>query len=323
MTEFLPSRLIRGPHLQTVLSSVGLRRLQVNRNAGCFRRAAIDEIADCGDGVRLLIQHTPPQHPDDPRTVVLFHGWEGSSESTYLLATATMFWAAGFRVLRVNLRDHGPSHHLNEGLFHSCRLDEAVGAVRWVRERFTEDEFFLGGFSLGGNFCLRIAASSAAADLCIKKVFAICPVLDPVETMHALDDGWVGYRQYFIRKWRRSLSNKQAAFPDIYDFTELERFSSIGKMTQHFVDHYTDFPDLLTYLNGYAITRNRLKDLPIPSEVLLAKDDPVIPIVSAKHIARATNLHIDLQQRGGHCGFLVDYRLTSWLDDWLLRAVGS
>ena len=321
MTEFSPPKILRGPHLQTVLSSVGLRRLQVRRNALPFRKATIEEIADCGDGVRLLVEHTPPQQNDQPRTVVLFHGWEGSSSSTYLLATSTIFWSAGFRVLRVNLRDHGPSHHLNEDLFHSCRLDEAIGAVSWIRRRFPDDDFFLGGFSLGGNFCLRIAASAAAPDLRIEKLFAVCPVLDPVETMHALDGGWVGYRQYFIRKWRRSLGNKQAAFPDAYDFSDLEHFTSLGRMTEHFVDHYTEYPDLMTYLRGYAITGDRLKELSVPSRVLLAADDPVIPSQGAKRLALSTNLQLDVQAHGGHCGFLVDYGLRSWLDEWLLRAV--
>lgn len=322
MTEFLPPKLIRGPHLQTVLSSLGWRRFRVQRNAGDFCSAAVDEIADCGNGVRLLVQHTPPLDADIRRTIVLFHGWEGSSNSTYLLATAAKFWVSGFRILRVNLRDHGPSHHLNRGLFHSRRLDEAIGAVRWIRERFTEDEFFLGGFSLGGNFCLRIAASAAAPDLRIKKVLAVCPVLDPVETMRALDHGWSGYRQYFIRKWRRSLSQKQAAFPEVYDFTELERFSSLGKMTEHFVVNHTEYPDLFTYLNGYAITGDYLKDLSVPSAVLLAGDDPVIPVAGVGRLARPKNLHIDVQPRGGHCGFLVDYQLSSWLDSWLMRVIG-
>lgn len=322
MTEFLPPRLIGGPHAQTVLSSLGLRRFGVQRNAATLNDASRDEIAECGDGVRLLVQHAPPQTQNYARTIVLFHGWEGSANSTYLLASATKLWAAGFRVFRVNFRDHGSSHDLNKGLFHSRRLDEAIGAVRWIREQYPDDEFYLGGYSLGGNFCLRIVASPAAADLGIKKIFAVCPVLDPAETLRALDEGWLGYRQYFMRKWRRSLRLKQAAFPDAYEFSELRQFSSIGQMTEHFVDHHTEFPDLATYLNGYALTGNFLADLSVPSAVLLSTDDPVIPISGVKRLAQSKNLDIDVQRQGGHCAFLASYRLNSWLDFWLMRSVG-
>ena len=77
----------------------------------------------------------------------------------------------------------------------------------------------------------------------------------------------------------------------------------------------------MTYLRGYAITGDRLKKLSVPSEVLIAVDDPVIPARGAGRLAASTNLHLDIQPHGGHCGFLADYGLSSWLDEWLLRAV--
>ena len=36
---------------------------------------------------------------------------------------------ADYDVARLNLRDHGDSHHLNDEIFHSCRIAEVVGAV--------------------------------------------------------------------------------------------------------------------------------------------------------------------------------------------------
>ena len=61
---------------------------------------------------------------------MLLHGWEGSSDSLYLLSLAQPLFEAGYDVARLNLRDHGDSHHLNEEIFHSCRIAEVVGAVR-------------------------------------------------------------------------------------------------------------------------------------------------------------------------------------------------
>ena len=67
---------------------------------------------------------------------MLLHGWEGSADSTYLLSLAQSLFAAGFEVVRLNLRDHGATHHLNRELFHSCRLPEVVGAVRALARKF-------------------------------------------------------------------------------------------------------------------------------------------------------------------------------------------
>jgi len=319
MQSFKPPILLRSRHLQSILGSSGARRLLVRRRAVALMAASRDEIADCGNGVRLLLHHAPPLSARPAAGVaVLIHGWEGSGDATYLLSAGRRLRAAGYRVVRLNLRDHGASHHLNRELFHSCRLDEVVGAVRWVQQRFPEEPLVLGGFSLGGNFALRVAAKAPAAGLRIRQVAAICPVLDPAETMHALDNGWQLYQRYFLAKWRASLLRKARVFPDDYAFGDLRRFRTLAAMTEFFVRQYAGYADLQTYLQGYALTEDCLADLQVPSRVLLAEDDPVIPIVSLQRVARTATLHVDCAQFGGHCAFLKDYRLRSLADDYLL-----
>jgi predicted alpha/beta-fold hydrolase len=285
--------------------------------------AARDQVIDCGDGARLLLHLNEPQNAERRGTAVLIHGWEGSASSTYMLSAASQLWLAGYRVARLNLRDHGDSHHLNRALFHSCRLDEVVGAVKWVQREFPDSPLYLGGYSLGGNFALRVAARADAADLEIRRVVAICPVLNPEQTMEALDSGWVGYRMYFIHKWRRSLKLKRAAFPSEYDFSNLERFKTLESMTDYFVRHYTEYPDLLTYLRGYALVGDRLAGMRVPGEMLVADDDPVIPVNALEQLARPDSLRIRRSAFGGHCGFLENYRLRSLLDRYLVDALDA
>ena len=255
---------------------------------------------------------------------VLIHGWEGSSRSSYMVSAAGRLAQAGFRVVRLNLRDHGDSHHLNADLFHSCRLDEVLNAVAVLHRRFPRERLYLGGFSLGGNFALRIATRAPAPwGSAIEQVAAVCPVLDPRATMVALDQGLLHYRLYFIRKWRRSLELKREAFPALYDFGELERFSTLRGMTDYFVCNYTEFPDLESYLHGYAVTGGRLAGLEVPTEILLADDDPVIPVRDVAGLARTPALTVRRSRYGGHCGFIADYRLSSWLDEYVARVFGA
>lgn len=323
MTDFTPPRLIRGPLLQSFLANVGPRRKKVVAAAAGMVAQSRDEIADCGNGVRLLLQHAVPHTPDNREVMVLIHGWEGSGNSTYLLSAATQLWLRGYRIVRLNLRDHGNSHRLNRGMFHSCRLSEVVGAVRWIQNAFQDESVSLIGFSLGGNFCLRVAASAVHEKLDIRQVVAVCPVLDPRQTMEALDTGWPGYRYYFIQKWRNSLEKKKSAFPMVYDFANLSRFNTLRGMTEYFVDRYTDFPDLDSYLNGYALTGEFLSGLAIPSTMLLASDDPVIPVSGLDRIARPACLTIERSEFGGHCGFVSSYRLEGWLDGFILETLAS
>lgn len=274
-------------------------------------------VLDCGDGAKLM-GLVSRHNPGVGRMAIMIHGWEGGADSLYLMSCAGRLYREGYDVFRLNLRDHGGTHGLNRGLFHSCRIDEAVGAVKAVHEKFHPERLFLGGFSLGGNFALRIAARAPAAGISLAAVAAVSPVLDPDKTMDALENGWFLYHRYFIRKWRRSLALKRQLFPEYTDLADLSRFKTLREMTAYFAPRYAGFPDMATYLAGYAITGDRLATLSAPSLVIAAIDDPVIPAEDLERLARPKALRICTTPNGGHCGFFNNYRLDSWAEARIL-----
>lgn len=314
--DFLPPRPLRHAHVQSLLGSWPVRHWVARRRAASLLAAARPEILD-GGGARLLGFHSRCEGAPKG-LVVLLHGWEGSTESEYMLSAGALAHRSGFDVLRLNFRDHGNTHALNEGLFHSCRLDEVGHAVAAAAALRPVPRLVLIGYSLGGNFALRVAAKAREFGLALDRVVAICPVLRPHSTMEALESGLWIYRHYFLRRWRRSLLAKAAAFPTLYDFGPLERFPTLTETTAYFVERYTEFPDLDAYLNGYSLTGPVLESLDVPSRIIAAQDDPVIPIADLSEIARPPALEITLAPNGGHCGFIEDFLLGSWLDRQLL-----
>ena len=284
--------------------------------------ASRELILDCGDGVRLLswAADPQPQRARSPRRLaVLLHGWEGSSDSLYLLSVAQLLHERGFTVVRLNLRDHGGSHALNRGLFHSCRIAEVVGAVGRLQDLYPDAALSLAGFSLGGNFCLRIGARAPRAGIRIARIVAVCPVIDPATTLAALERGPAMYRHYFLFKWRRSLRAKQRAWPDTYDFGRLLAGPSLTAMTEHMVLKYTDFPDLASYLRGYAITGDALATLEAPAHLITAADDPMILAHDLEQLARPPSLQLTVTPHGGHCGFIDALTGPSWIDRMIVQ----
>ena len=319
--NFIPSGFLRNRHLQSIFAG---RPPRSNRVAAAWRPYAAETeelIVDCGDGVRLLGYRSLPRESNG-RMVVLIHGWEGHADSTYMQSSAMSLLDAGYAVFRLNLRDHGPSQHLNEDLFHSCRLDEVVGAVRWIAAHNPDYSLSLAGFSLGGNFSLRVAAA-AGDELGVDRVVAICPVLNPADTMVALDSGLFLYRYFFIRKWSRSLKRKRAAFPHRYEFGDLGRFKTLEHMTDYFVTEFTEYPDLHSYLRGYSLAGERLADLTTRSTILLAEDDPIIPIEGLDAVRLSPEVQVVRTQYGGHCGYIEHFKPESWLDSFMLRHLES
>jgi predicted alpha/beta-fold hydrolase len=230
-----------------------------------------------------------------------------------MLSLAQSLFNAGFDIVRLNLRDHGETHHLNRDIFHSCLLPEVVGAVQRLQEMFPARPLFLSGISLGGNFMLRVAAKARDAGLRIAKVVAISPVLDPVETLHALEHGHELYHWYFIRKWNRSLVKKQAAWPH-YDFAKFLRLTSLREKTAEMVAKFTHFAGLEEYLNGYSITGDRLATLSSPATIITSMDDPIIPPGGLERLSQSSYLKVTLTRYGGHCGFFDTLSGETWLE---------
>jgi predicted alpha/beta-fold hydrolase len=320
---FRPPVWLANRHVQTMLGSIPPRRNLLRWRARQLLASATPQIIECDDGVRLLAAVDLPAANDNGQLVVLIHGWEGSADSGYMITLAPVLVAAGFTVVRLNLRDHGDSHHLNRDLFHSCRLQEVVDAVRWVQENYPDKVVSLAGFSLGGNFCLRVGAAAEQAGIRIKKIVAICPVLNPAQTMQALDGGWGGYRRYFLNRWRGSLDKKRKVFPALYRFGDLRRFRSMESMTDYFVREHTDYADLQAYLSGYALSGNRLAELSVPATLLLSQDDPVIPHFGLADVRLPDHVTVLETAVGGHCGFMESLRLHSWLDDFVLAELSA
>jgi hypothetical protein len=204
-------------------------------------------------------------------------------------------------------------------LFHSCRLPEVVGAVSRLQALFPRHRLMLAGFSLGGNFFLRVGAVARSAGLALARIVAVCPVLDPATTLDALERGPAVYHRYFLRKWRRSLRLKQAAWPGVYDFGDMIADRSLRSMTEQMVLKHADYPDLATYLSGYAITGGLLESLETPTRLITSADDPIILAGDLARIARPPALELTVTSHGGHCGFIDALRGPSWVDRQIVR----
>ena len=323
-SDFRPHRLLRNPHVQSVLASSGLRRLLFRRQRSGLSRGAVEHILDCGDGVRLQGFHTAQETLTESRgLIVLLHGWEGSADSTYILQTGASLVRAGFDVFRLNFRDHGDTHHLNPGLFHSCLIDEVVGAVSALNRLFPDRALGVAGFSLGGNFALRIALRAPAANIPLKYVMAVCPVISPRNGLYGLESALPVYERYFLHKWRSSLKRKQALYPTTPMFERNELRGNLRDLTRSLVLRHTGFASLEEYLDGYSLEGAALANLDIPATILTAADDPVIPISDFRALQLSEMVELEVAEHGGHCGFIRDFSLRSWTEDYIVARMGE
>jgi predicted alpha/beta-fold hydrolase len=238
--------------------------------------------------------------------------------------TAAQLLARGFDVFRLNFRDHGDTHHLNEDLFHSNRLDEVVHAALDVSRRFAGDvPMRVAGYSLGGNFALRLALRAPEAGLALAHVAAVCPLLDPATTMDRIENGLPLYDWYFARKWRRSLERKRSLFPQRHDFDDTVLALDIRALTDWLVQRHTAFGTLEAYFDGYAIAGGRLAGLTVPAHILMAEDDPVIPFETFRDWALPAQATLEIAPWGGHCAFIENAACDGYAERWVAERLAG
>jgi predicted alpha/beta-fold hydrolase len=282
-----------------------------------MRDAARQVILTTPDNIRLLGHYSPQGAEKAAGGVILLHGWEGSADSTYILCTGDALYRRGYDIFRLNFRDHGDSHHLNPGIFYAVLLEEVFQAVRQVCQQADGKPVFLVGFSLGGNFALRIARRMQQEPIeNLSHVVAISPVLDPAKSTLRVDQ-YPLIRVYFLKKWRQSLEKKQRLFPDVYDFAPVMTVKTIQAVTDVLLEKYSDFNSAVQYFREYSLLKDAVKDLAVGTTIMTAKDDPIIPVEDFYQLELNERTNLSIHDFGGHNGFIDGFFLKSWYEQQL------
>jgi len=270
-------------------------------------------ILDCQDGIRLHGEYSPNKNPERG-LVIMIHGWEGCSTSSYLLSTASYLYNLGFSIFRLHLRDHGPTHHLNPEPFLAIRLDEVLDAVGQIQAKFPHDSNYLVGYSLGGNIATRVAAHIDQRPIQLDKVVAVCPPIDPNKAGESIRYSLI-YNRYFVGKWQKSFRKKIACFPEHQVNEDIFKHSDLMSLHEAFVPRYSGPPNAASYLKAYSLSDQTLPKMDAPCHIILAADDPVIPVESAQQLPKLDKLTLEITPYGGHCGFVKNYRMHAWVDE--------
>jgi predicted alpha/beta-fold hydrolase len=325
---FCPHGLIRYGRLQTMLAMYRPQRVSgvAAGEAAVIVDAGRDE-SGLDERVRLLGFYNRSRSQAASRGLVIsLHGWEGSSHSVYNLVLTDRLLEAGFDVFRLNLRDHGPlaalvPHALNRGLFLGTLLDESHTAVQRVAELAGDRPVYLVGPSMGGNFVLRMAMLHSTRPLPnLRKVVAVSPAINPGRSTDLID-AQLMFRHYFRTRWLRSLLTKQRLFPEHYNFRELAELDRLRPMTERLVRRYTPFESADEYFASYAVRGDALATVAVPTTIITAADDAVVPVADFYALASGPELEIQIHPAGGHVGFLDLGPLRHCLPELILSAL--
>ena len=298
---FQPHSVFRRGHAQTLAAYAWPRGFRFH--------SEIDEerFFDVAPEVKALAHCRWQNERDKHPTLVVWHGIEGSSASVYMLATAEKGFRAGFNIIRVNFRNCGGTEHLTPTLYHGGLSEDLRAVISELIEKDRLKRMFLVGFSLGGNLVLKVAGEYG--DHSPEEILGVCAVSPSIDLTASADlilkrSNWI-YQQDFVRRLKQRIRIKHRLYPDLYDVSGLRGVRTLREFDERFTAPANGFADAADYYYRASSLRVAAQ-IRIPTLVIHAEDDPLIPITPLGDTAIADNPYILLlaPKQGGHVAFI-------------------
>jgi hypothetical protein len=221
--------------------------------------------------------------------------------------TAEKAWQKGFHVVRLNQRNCGGTEAFTPTLYNSG-LSADVGRVVDLLDREGRGGLCLGGFSMGGNLVLKLAGERGA-ELGVKviAVVAVSPSIDLAACAQALEApaNWI-YQWEFVRSLKRRLRKKAKLFPDRFDLSALRPIRTVCQFDEAYTAPDGGYASAEDYYERASALRV-LAGITVPTLILHAQNDPLIPFesFSSPALTRNPQIHLVAPAQGGHCAFLA------------------
>jgi predicted alpha/beta-fold hydrolase len=238
------------------------------------------------------------------KLLILVHGLEGSSQSSYIRSVAARFSKA-VDICAVNLRSCSGSLNLAPRLYHHGATDDMDELVRHAVGCY--QEVFLMGFSLGGNLVLKylgesqwnhpqqlISGMAVSAPIHLKSCVAV--IHQPAQRL---------YHDMFLRELKVKVAQKSRQYPEIFNAGLLPQTKTLRDFDNHFTAPVFGFENGEDYYEK-ASSLPYLKTLQRPALLLQSMDDPMLdkPCFPYDLATPGGVFRLKVTRYGGHTGFL-------------------
>lgn len=314
MRPFVP--LFTNPHLATIAGNFW------PRPDGNARWPTAAVLYSTEPGVEILV-HTQYPEGTSKGEVILVHGLEGSSASGYARSMSHHALERGFTAHRFNMRSCGGTDALANTGYHAGLTSDLLWVLR-ERRKLGAPPLFVVGFSLGGNMALKLAGELAEkGPELLAGVCAVSPPIDLAASVDAIErPANILYQNRFVARLKDRIRRRHVLAPEIYTLEHLPKIRTVREFDDHYTARLFGFGTAINYFRTQS-SNQFLEHIRVPTLVIHAKDDPMVPFYSFDHPAFERNpcLKLIAVDHGGHLGFLARGSPRFWLDsvvlDWI------
>ncbi len=315
---FRPHPFVLGGDLQTVAAAYWPMRN--------YPYSAARHEVTLADGDRLVLHDDCPlSWPPGGPAALLMHGLAGSHLSGYMVRIAAKLKERGVRAFRLDLRGCGAGFGLARWPYHSGRAEDAAAAIEFLARLCPSSPVSLVGFSLSGNIVLKLCGELGEARLGnLRSCLAVCPPIDLAACSRRLS-AWRNrfYDRHFVTLLLAELGRKHAQLTDSPGADYAHRPRTLFEFDDTFTAPVCGFGDAATYYRT-ASAGPMLSGIRIPTRIIAAVDDPLIPSDVFRTTAVSSSVDVRVAAGGGHLGFLarrgadpdrrwIDWRVMDWI----------
>jgi predicted alpha/beta-fold hydrolase len=222
----------------------------------------------------------------------------------------------GYAVHRTNMRSCGGTDTACRTMYHAGLTVDTLAILRAISAR-AEGPLFLCGYSLGGNVTLKLAGELGhQAGQLVAGVTAISTPVDLAACVRTLSrpQNWI-YQWKFLRALKARIVRRAALYPDAYSTAKLRSVRSVYEFDDAYVAPFFGFGTADNYYATQSAIRF-LEQIRVPTLLVQAEDDPMIPFEIFQDYRLRSNPHITLlsEPYGGHLGFIADTAPRFWVD---------
>jgi predicted alpha/beta-fold hydrolase len=312
--DFQP--LFRNPHFLTIAGNFWSRRLDEKRFPAVRKTYRITD--------RVSVVAVAQQPEGEPKgQLVLLHGLEGSADSGYMRSFAQAALEAGFGVHRLNLRTCGGTEALSETMYHSGLTSDTIQVADRLQHEYRQP-IVLVGFSLGGNVVLKLAGELGHTSS-LGAVCAVSPPIDLARCVRAIGKrANLLYSRRFLNRLKHRIVRKTATSPESYSIEGLRDVKTIWDFDDRYTAPLFGFGTAENYYRTQS-SHQFLRDIRVPTLIVTAKDDPLVPFDMFDHPSIKDNpaLTLTAPEHGGHLGFLSRKGPRFWVEQFVLRWVDN
>lgn len=316
--DFIPHPLFRNSHLQTVLSIYVPTKFKPS--FGDARKICTKD-----DDTIVIRENTPAKWKAGDRIVILNHGLCGSHSSQYVMRVCSKLIDRGFKTIRIDMRGFGDSQLVSRGHMHAGRSDDVESVLDDTRARHPGSPITVIGFSLGANITLKLLCEyKDDQPIELDSAVAVSPPIDLLQCTLNLQKGLNRvYDSYFASLLSKAVWRRRKSGIELDDVP----IQKLPKRLYEFDDQFTapaaGFADAEDYYKQCS-THHLLDRISIPTLLLVANDDPIVPIQMYDDCILSIFVKKLVAKGGGHLGFIakkstdldrrwMDWRIAEWV----------